>query len=426
MAAALTLESLPPELQIHVLEEVPDICSLHNLVHASPVYRRTYLRSRKPVLHQLVSKAYGLVDLADPLAAVESDGLHAEVEANKPDIIAALDRRRRYSRRDRLLPESQSIPLLQLYHRLTPVLRACCARAPNALDVPESSERLSAVEKARIMRALCRLQTYCNVFGVREWVDPMLAGDLLQGSSTTTWHRHFTIDEMWSLFFRTMPPWEIEEFGSVWTFVRQMFQDLFAGIAREFSRNSPEWRDLRPASMPMDPGELYGSDDPDDEYDDNESYDDYCNHLVALGPCFLSKVLSQPSELNRRRLLASNSVTAKSSFMDLVSVVTSHQPLIYPADKYEAPNIASTLSALSEMEQPTTAWRRHWFGDGPVNQVMRATNPGFSVYPQHSVDDTLRPLGFFPGWTWGYVFWSDYDTLTRAGLAGQAQAQAQR
>lgn len=415
-----------------MLEELPDICSLHNLLHASPVYRRTYLRSRKTVLHQLVSKAYGPVDLADPLAAVESDGLHAEVEANKPDIIAVLDRRRRYARRDRLLPESQSIPLLQLYDRLTPVLRACCARAPNALDVPGSSERLSAVEKARILRALCRLQTYCNIFGVREWVDPMLAGDLLQGSSTT-WHRHFTIDEMWSLFFRTMPPWEIEEFGSVWTFVRQMFQDLFAGIGREFPRNSPQWRDLRPASMPMDPGELYGSDDPgvypvlyclfgqdkltnspDDEYDDDESYDDYCNHLVALGPCFLSKVLSQPSESNRRRLLASNSVTAKSSFMDLVSVVSSHQPLIYPADKYEAPNVASTLSTLPVMEQPTTAWKRHWFGDGPVHQVMRATRPGFSVYPQHS-DDTLRPLGFFPGWTWGYVFWCSDDTRTCAG-----------
>lgn len=250
-----------------MLEEVPDSLSLRSLIQASPVYRRTYLRSRKTVLHQLVTKAYGPVDLADPIAAVESDGLHAEIEENKPEVIALLDRRRRYSRRERLLPETLSVHLLELYERLTPVLRLCYSQTPHALysarELPSEhpGSCLSAVEKARILRALCRLQTYCNIFGVRQWVDPLLAGDMLQGRRTT-WHRHFTVDEMWSLFFRTMPPWEVEEFGSIWTFVRQMYQDLFAGIAQEFPRNSQEWRDLRPATMALDPGDLYMSDDP--------------------------------------------------------------------------------------------------------------------------------------------------------------------
>lgn len=264
-----TLESLPPELQIHVLEQIPDIQSLGCLVHASPAYRGTYLRSQKTVLHQLVTRVYGLVDLADPIAAVDSEGLHAEVEANKPDIIALLDRRRRHSRPERLLPEATSVQLLQLYEKLSRVMRACYAQAPRTMDVdPETwskrlDARLSGVEKGRILRALCRLQVYCNIFGAREWVEPLDSADMMQGHrGSTTWHRHFTIDEMWSLFFRTMPPWEVEEFGSVWTFVRQQYQDLFAGIAREFPRNSQQWRDLRPATMPMDPSELYASENP--------------------------------------------------------------------------------------------------------------------------------------------------------------------
>lgn len=127
-----------------------------------------------------------------------------------------------------------------------------------------------------------------------------------------------------------------------------------------------------------------------DEYENTE-YDDYCNHLVALGPGFLSKVLCQP-ECARRQLLASNAVTAKSSFMDLVSVVTSHEPLIYPADRYE--NTPNHLATLPEIEQPGVGWKQHWFGDRPVDQVMRATNP--DLFPD-------RTIGFFPGWTWGYA-----------------------
>lgn len=95
--------------------------------------------------------------------------------------------------------------------------------------------------------------------------------------------------------------------------------------------------------------------------------------------------------------------------MDLVSVVNTHQPLIYPADKYETDNIATNLSKIPELEQPSTAWKQHWYGDRPVEQVMRAVKPGLSIYPpQEIADDDIsqRPIGFSPGWTWGYAFWS--------------------
>lgn len=138
----------------------------------------------------------------------------------------------------------------------------------------------------------------------------------------------------------------------------------------------------------------------EEEYN-NDDYDDYCNHLVALGPSFLSKVLGQPNECARQRLLASNSVTAKSSFMDLVSVVTTRQPLLHPADKYETDSIASTLATLPETEQPAPGWKRHWYGHRPVDQVMRAVK--LDATSQEEVYQ--QTIGFFPGWTWGYAFW---------------------
>lgn len=303
--------------------------------------------------------------------------------------------------------------LLHLYETLDHVLQAYCSQ-PRLSQVS-----LSPVERARILRALCRLQTYCNIFGTREWAES-------HGERRPTWHRHFTIDEMWSLFFRTMPPWEIEEFGSIWTFVRQMYSDQFAAISRDFPRNSPEWRALRPATMPMDPSELYGSEDGtschphpipfdtnraalvEEEYNSNDDYDDYCNHLVALGPSFLSKVLRQPNDCARRRLLACNSVTAKSSFMDVVSVVTTHQPLLHPADQYEANDIASALATLPETAQPAPSWKRHWYGHRPVDQVMYAVQDPTAETPQEAGppgEVSQRTIGFFPGWTWGYAFW---------------------
>ncbi|KAL4888881.1 hypothetical protein BDV59DRAFT_124583 [Aspergillus ambiguus] len=421
-----TFETLPAELRIQILEEIPDVSSLRSLTRASPAYRSTYFRTRKTVLHQLVTRLYGFVDLAEPLAAVDSEGLHAETQGNKNEIIALLDRRRRHPELDgrdpRLPSEDQSVQLLQLYNELDRVLHACCAQVPRPSHIApqtcghDSTTNISFQEKARIIRSLCRLQTFCNIFGAREWVEPQpsvpdraLDPSLLKRRSTT-WHRQFTIDEVWDLFFRTMPPWEVEEFGSVWTLIRQKYVDIFSTIAKEFPRNSPQWRALRPSTMPLDPSELFNN--PANEYSISD-YDDYCNHLVSLGPIFLAKVLQQPDEEHRRRLLACNAIPAKSSFMDMVRVVSQPLPLLPPADRYETHNIGGILPTLPPLDQPAQAWKQHWYGDASVDHVMYTPRSG----PQHSLHSMHQgwdgnagafnayTFGFSEGWIWGYALW---------------------
>lgn len=272
----MALESLPTELRILVLKSLPNEQSLQDLIHASPLYHDTYCLAKKDILHDLVQRQYGLVDLEEPLAALQSEGLYAEASHNKTQITTLLDRLR--SHRESSLPSSagirpisESMRLLYLYQKLRYLLRAYCARAPcPPWADPESWQqnlplRPSASEKARILRALCRLQTYCNIFGSREWTDPSTDRALDPAVSpsckhtASTWYRNFTIDQMWSLFFGGMATWEVEEFGSVWVFMRNEYTHLFGQM--EFPRSDPRWRAMRPNSLPVDPWELYPSPD---------------------------------------------------------------------------------------------------------------------------------------------------------------------
>ena len=289
LSTNMAFESIPTELRILILHAL-DAPALHNVVCASPTYHETYLLARRAVLHDLTRRQYGLVDLAEPVAAVRSEGLYAEVSSNKQKIIALLDRRRRQqelgaSRKDTFAGSpgtiDESIKLLHLRHKLETILQAYCCNAPCPPWVDQDTWKqqylplqLTEPERARILRALCRLQTYYNLVGAREWTEeseqrsPVLSPSdpSVRPSATrkSTWYRNFTSNEIWNLFFGTMPPWEVEEFGSVWTFVRDQYRGMFDEIAQEFPRSDPRWKALRPSSLPVEMMDLYPTNEDDE------------------------------------------------------------------------------------------------------------------------------------------------------------------
>jgi hypothetical protein len=265
----MALETLPAELKIHILKSMPDVETLHDLIRVSAAYRSTYRLSQRSILDRLVREHYGAVGLDEPIMAIQSAGLHAEESANKQRIVEVLDRQRISDSVPSKLNPSDSIDLLHLHQTFQTLLNSLCSharRSSQAEPLPRQQTaplRLSPTEKERILRALCRLQTYCNVFGAREWTEP--ADDLCKSSMSTckqtssTWYKNFTIHEMWRLCFGSMAPWEVEEFGSVWVLVRNEYKRMFDEIQQEFPRTDSRWRSLRPASLPADPWELYPS-----------------------------------------------------------------------------------------------------------------------------------------------------------------------
>ncbi|KAF7594658.1 hypothetical protein BBP40_008749 [Aspergillus hancockii] len=409
----MALENLPTELRMLILQQLPDIQSLKSLVHASPIYYSTYAVSKKTLLHEILQRQYGFVDLAEPMAAIRSQGLHADVPANKDEIVSLLDRRRRHDE----LPRSENAPtnldecfqLSHLYSQLDFLTQRYCTQSscpPGITQEKWDQNRPinpSKTEKARILRALCRLQTYCNIFGAREWDDfqnePSSSSTRPSPSKrrSSTWYRNFQLHEMWSLIFGTMPPWEVEEFGCLWVFIQQQYTHIFTEIAQEFPRNSHEWQELRPT---VDAMELFPSVDGDGS--DGNDYNDYRNHLVSLGPCFLHKVLLQPTYKARRNLIACNAVSSKSSFMILVQVSRDPPSLLAPADKYETPDIARLLPTLPEIEQPNHGWKKHFFGYRPIQNVREV------VRSEHLQEPWIeRTIGHFPGWKYGYAVWDE-------------------
>ncbi|KAK1147327.1 hypothetical protein N8T08_001404 [Aspergillus melleus] len=422
----MAFESLPTELRILILKSLPDQQTLDNLIRASPLYHDTYCLAKKGVLHELVHRQYGLVDLEEPLAALHSEGLHAEVSQHKAQITTLLDRLRCHressmppSAEIRAIPESRR--LLHLSQKLRYLLRAYCARAPcPPWADPEAWQqtlplRPSASEKARILRALCRLQTYCNIFGSREWTDPSTDSALDPTVSPSckhtgsTWYRNFTIDQMWSLFFGGMPTWEVEEFGSVWVFMRNEYTHLFNQITREIPRSDPRWRAMRPDSLPVDPWELY----PSPNADNADDCSIYCNHLVSLGPSFLYKAVHQPSREESWRLVISNSVSSKSSFQDLVQVVTNPHSLPM-ADKEVGEDGLDAGSSRPGSVEPSLGWKQHWQEKGifPRDDIsMSSASSSSSSSPEPIADElSVRDLANFQGWEWGYAVW-DYQPM---------------
>jgi hypothetical protein len=402
----MALETLPAELKIHILKSMPDVETLHDLIRVSAAYRSTYRLSQRSILDRLVREHYGAVGLDEPIMAIQSAGLHAEVSANKQRIIEVLDRQRIFDSVPSKLNPSDSIDLLHLHQTFQTLLNSLCSharRSSQAEPLPRQQTaplRLSPTEKERILRALCRLQTYCNVFGAREWTEP--ADDLCKSSMSTckqtssTWYKNFTIHEMWRLCFGSMAPWEVEEFGSVWVLVRNEYKRMFDEIQQEFPRTDSRWRSLRPASLPADPWELYPS-----SSDDANDYSIYLNHLVLLGPTFLHKVLSQNSREDRWRLLACNAISSKSSFMDIVRVVRNPSPQPWSVERCMDDDTLQGLRAMPAIDQPNSGWKQHWYGRDVTGSEIFAPRPGVG----ESGDAQLRTFGHCAGWEWGYALW---------------------
>ena len=191
--------------------------------------------------------------------AIQSEVQVPTLEPDKERIIALLDSRRRHKeiRHPANKPTNieETIKLLHFQRKLDFLVNDYCLTVP-CPPWKDSEEwnnktlplRLTTTERARLLRAFYRLQTYCNILGAIEF-RKLWSLDQLEKSN---WgHTGFEWEEMWSLLFGTMPPWEIEEFCCAWAYVRNKYVHIFAEIADDLSEYGPRYKDLTPQYLPI-------------------------------------------------------------------------------------------------------------------------------------------------------------------------------
>lgn len=248
---ALSLEALPLELLAHILRSIPDLETLQSAILSCSTVYHAYLFDRHQILLEFILQQHGdHVNLAEAIAAIRSEGLCAAEPSNREKIIAILDCRRRSDEIQKLASAHTLLPhlpvnieeilqLLQLRKEANFFLQDYAAniQCPRWMDpVKWSSDilpiMLSITERKRLLRAYYRLQTYHNIFGAPEYQ----SGDKSMKLRQNRWQDEgFSVEEVWRLFFSSMPLWEVEELASTWAYLFKRYVPIIQEISDDLT-----------------------------------------------------------------------------------------------------------------------------------------------------------------------------------------------
>ncbi|KAL1869131.1 hypothetical protein Daus18300_005667 [Diaporthe australafricana] len=272
-----SLESLPVEIRISILENMPDLKTLGSLIHASPVYFAQYRFSRKSLLCSCLEQDLGREVLVEAYAAFNSRsskiGPRTIPNRNVTDFVD-LYGARRYSGDPAAMLESMSladIRWLTWFHTLTVKLLAtqfstwaltnlesAAAKATEEQRMQEKPASLketstcntwpsgfSVTEQRRILRAFYRFEIFCHLFSGGQ-------------------HQSFRHDDIARIFCSQFESWEIEEIGCVYTWIKQRYGEIVAEIKWDLHPNNPKF--ATDPDFGFEPEGAFTLDRDDDEY----------------------------------------------------------------------------------------------------------------------------------------------------------------
>ncbi|RAO74194.1 uncharacterized protein BHQ10_010206 [Talaromyces amestolkiae] len=375
--------------------------------------------------------------MAEAVVAMRSEGVIAEDIRNRDKIIDLLDCRRRGTRESkncRFKADSFTIDeimkMMKMHESAIYFMDDYAATLPapawwdhKARKWP-SPIKLSHTERARFFRAFYRLQTWCHIFGQPEYgrhcsastsssfSSPFSAG--LERPSENEWtDRTFTLEQAWRLIWGTMPPWEIEEVGSLLDYFMSKYIEVFQEITTALING------YKPGNSTRDDQSTQNSDVLDDapigtlplgtpihmiyelRGDPWSLAITFRYSMIEIGPYFLYKILQQPYD--DRHIAVSNNL--RSVFTTKLWEVTGLNdeqklPLVSPADRYERADLARFITSLPVLEKPNKCWTRHWAGlEGQLHPDLWLVN-GTGHYSSYPTINRRE-------WKWGYVLWDD-------------------
>lgn len=242
------MEDIPAELWILILRNISDFETLRSIVLASPACHRAYLIVRQDILLNFVKQRYDQEALAEAIVAVRSKGVYAENPENREKIVALLDCYRPRSSTQEIIRESESrktneptsleemVELLHLHKVATFFLQDFCLHAPcppwieSAKWIPEIFPLTpNDIEKGKFLRAIYRLQTYCNIFGAPEHFQTYPGAAPFPRNK---WReaRTFSDVEVRDLCFAGLPVWELRPLNHIWIYLRDKYVAIFQEI----------------------------------------------------------------------------------------------------------------------------------------------------------------------------------------------------
>jgi hypothetical protein len=400
-----TLEGLPTELIIHILFYIPDQASLKSIVSSSPVFHQAYIAVRQPLLCSILKTQYGsLLDLSEVITAVRSEGL--SFHSHKEDAISLLDTwRRRNEITELSLAKSnqkndfdgleETIKVFRLYQELNYFLEDYAQNAPRPTWIEPTQWQkeklpilLSVIEKRRFLRALCRLQIFANIFGVPE-MDLDLSSKDEYWMEEADWENE---NEAYSLFYGTIPPWEYEEMGCVWSYLMTKYNPISKEISDDLRKLVSDtgcflfWQILPEDQRPPIGCHM-------EIVKELDHFNRYFDTLASIGPRFLYRVLHAERLLRRNIVMANARDPFELPFIGIGIISWDYRfPFIYPADRHEAPNFQLLWSTLPEIEQPNLGWKKAWLLSTITDQQELED---VLFYERRSEED----------WDWGYAIW---------------------
>lgn len=401
-----TLEGLPTELIVLILFYIRDQASLKSIVFSSPVFHQAYLAVRQPVLCSILKTQYdALLDLPEAITAVRSEGL--SFHSHKEEAICLLDTWRRQKeigwidsiKSDQsgdLQTLEETVKVFRLYQELNYFLEDYTQNAPRPTWIEPTQWReeklplaLSLIEKRRFLRALCRLQIFANIFGAPERDLDLLSKDEYWNDVSDM----ETENEAYSLFYGTIPPWEYEEMGCVWSYLMTKYNPISKEISDDLRKLVSDtgcflfWQILPEDQRPPIGCHM-------ETVKELDYFNGYFDVLASIGPRFLYRVL------HAERLLRRNTVMTNARYLSNSIFIGSglglswdyRLPLIYPADRHEAPNFQVLWKTLPEIEQPNYGWKKAWL---PSMITEQQELEDVLFYEHRSEED----------WDWGYAIW---------------------
>ena len=221
-----SLENLPAELRLLILDSIDDIASLQCLVQASPIYHASYWKSRKTILLKLVQRQHYEHSLVEPLFAL----LAISYSLWKPGGDKSLPKfLHNYGRSRECVDTPTSPNYIALFH--VPVhlaiiikvvkLQRAVTRIVDDFCITKLSRAganvLSPMERRRITQALYRLQILCGLFGCEDQKSQVRGSGL---------YRSHLPSRVFTQFISRFAPWEVQEIGCMWEYIVTRYSDM--------------------------------------------------------------------------------------------------------------------------------------------------------------------------------------------------------